>query len=73
MKEIKRENRKFKLWEKILIFIFIIVCVIFSAPLTTMFITIFSLIIVNILGFFGFIFLGIFGILIYLVFIIFVE
>ena len=56
---IDNKKYKFKPWEKIFISI--------SAPLTILFMIIFAIVIVKVLGFIGFIFLGIFIFLLYLI------
>ncbi|MBP6280981.1 MAG: hypothetical protein KA384_02900 [Leptotrichiaceae bacterium] len=64
---IDNKKYKFKPWEKIFISILTPLILFFSAPLTILFMIIFAIVIVKVLGFIGFIFLGIFIFLLYLI------
>ena len=64
---IDSKKYKFKPWEKIFISILTPLILFFSAPLTILFMIIFAIVIVKVLGFIGFIFLGIFIFLLYLI------
>ena len=64
---IDNKKYKFKPREKIFISILTPLILFFSAPLTILFMIIFAIVIVKVLGFIGFIFLGIFIFLLYLI------
>ena len=73
MKKIKNriykgnEEYKFKLWEKILIAIVTPIVLFLGAPFSMLFIIISAIIIVNVLGIFGYFLLVLFAIMIYIV------
>ena len=61
------EEYKFKLWEKILIAIVTPIVLFLGAPFSMLFIIISAIIIVNVLGIFGYFLLVLFAIMIYIV------
>ena len=61
------EEYKFKLWEKILIAIVTPIVLFLGAPFSMLFIIISAIIIVNILGIFGYFLLALFAIMFYIV------
>ena len=72
MKKIKNriykgnEEYKFKLWEKILIAIITPIVLFLGAPFSMLFIIISAIIIVNVLGIFGYFLLALFAIMFYI-------